>query len=801
MKVLLSWLREFAPFEGDPVALGEELSDLGLAVESLEHIGDISDGVVVARVLTTRPHPNAENIQLVDVDAGDGEALQIACGAFNMVQGDLVPLATPGTVLPNGLEIGRRKLRGEWSNGMLCSEAELRLGDDSQGILVLPQDLPIGAPLTAAMGVEADVLYDLEVNPNRPDAMSVVGVARDLAARRGLPFELPEPRVDALPPELVTDTTVEVLDPDLCGRFTVSVVRDVTITASDPAMARRLTLTGMRPLNSLVDASNYVMLELGQPNHPYDLAKVRGRGFRVRRARPGETLVTLDGVTRSFSGEDLLICDAEDAPIGIAGIMGGADTEIDEATSDVLLEMAWFKPLAIARTSRRLKLRSEASARFERGCDPEIIELAHARFAELVAAGGARAEPGLADRRGQLPSRRPVTVRVQRVNDLLGSRLVQREMSELLQPIGFETVASTDELLEVTVPSWRYDSATEIDVVEEIARLYGYTRLGQTLPPSTHVGRLTRHQRERRRLRQLMVGLGLSEAMPMPFLAPGQLERCELPGDGIQIANPLVAEESILRTSLLPGLVNALATNAARRNLGVKLWEIGHVFRRPHVGDAQRQVEGDGGGHTQPELPDEREWLGIALGGDDAAAAVRMWRAVEEALAVSGIAIVNDALPGLHPTRGGRLVGPDDQAVGSVGEIDPEVLKRHDIVERVGWVEVDLDTLFGLPHGEPRYRPVSRYPSSDIDLAFAVDEHVAATDVEATLRHAAGEHLAWIKLFDVYRGPRIPDGRRSLAYTLRLEAQDRTLTDDEIGEVRQRCIDAVETAHGATLRG
>lgn len=801
MKVLLSWLRDFAPFEGDAVALGEELSDLGLAVETLEHIGDISEGVVVARVLGTRPHPNADNIQLVDVDAGDGEALQIACGAFNMQPGDLVPLATAGTVLPNGLEIGRRKLRGEWSNGMLCSQTELRLGDDSQGILVLPSDLPIGAPLTEAMGLEADVLYDLEVNPNRPDAMSVAGVARDLAARRGLPFKLPQPRLHELPAELVTDTTVEVLDPDLCGRFTVGVVRDVTITASDPALARRLTLMGMRPLNSLVDVSNYVMLELGQPNHPYDLAKVRGRGFRVRRARPGETLVTLDDVTRGFTGDDLLICDAEDAPIGIAGIMGGADTEIDDATNDVLLEMAWFQPLAIARTSRRLKLRSEASARFEKGCDPEMIELAHARFAELLAASGGRAESGQVDRRGELPSRRPVGVRVQRVNDLLGSRLTQQDMSDLLTPIGYETVASTDELLEVTIPSWRYDSATEIDVVEEVARLYGYTRLGRTLPPSTHVGRLTRRQHERRRLRQLMVGLGLSEAMPMPFLAPGQLKDCGLPDDGIEIANPLAAEESILRTSLLPGLVDALSTNAARRNLGVKLWEIGHVFRRPSVGDAPQHVEGDGGGQIRPELPDEREWLGIALGGQDAAAAVRIWRALEEALDVPGVAIVNDELPGLHPTRAARLVGPDDQAVGTVGEIDPEVLKRHDIEERVGWVEVDLDTLLALPHGEPRYRAVSRYPSSDIDLAFAVDEDVAATDVEATLRRTAGGHLAWIKLFDVYRGAGIAAGRRSLAYTLRLEAQDRTLTDDEIGEIRRRCIAAVERAHGATLRG
>jgi phenylalanyl-tRNA synthetase beta chain len=789
MKVLLSWLREFAPIEGDPLALAEELSHLGMAVESLHRFGEIDDGVVVARVLATRRHPNAESIQLVDVDAGGGEALQIACGAFNMREGDLVPLATVGTTLPGGLEIGRRKLRGEWSNGMLCSETELNLGDDSQGILVLPPGLPLGAPLTEAMGLTPDVVYDLEINPNRPDAMSVAGVARDLAARLGVPFELPQPQVDELPVDVGSDVTVEVLDPDLCGRFTASVVRNVRVTASDPTVARRLTLLGMRPINSLVDVSNYVMLELGQPNHPYDLAKVRGRGFRVRRAREGETLVTLDDVERTFTGEDLLICDAEDAPVGIAGVMGGAETEIDHTTTDVLLEMAWFKPLAVARTSRRLKLRSEASARFEKGCDPEIIERAHARFAELLATSGARMETGLPDQRGDLPSREPVRVRVSRVNTLLGTDLSRERMIDLLAPIGFETVSSNEDDFAVTIPTWRYDSSTEIDVVEEIARMFGYTQLGRTVPPSAHIGGLTQWQHERRRLRRLMVGLGLSEAMPMPFLAPGQLERCGLPGDGIEIANPLVAEESILRTSLLPGLVGALATNADRRNTGVKLWEIGRVVRPPRDGDGQ------------PELPDEREWLGAALGGEDAAAAVRVWRAVEEALALPGVRIVNGEVPGLHPTRAARLVGPEGEAVGTVGEVDPAVLEQHGIGERVGWLQVDLDVLLALPHGETQYRPVSRYPSSDLDLAFAVDESVPATDVEDTLRAAAGDHLAWIKLFDVYRGSGIPDGRRSLAYRLRLEAHDHTLTDEELAEIRQRCIDAVESAHGATLRG
>lgn len=788
MKVLLSWLRDFAPLEGDPVALGEEMSDLGMAVEHLQVVGEGLEGVVVARVLATRPHPDADRIQLVEVDAGDGRPLQVVCGAFNMAPGDLVPLATVGATLPDGTEIGRRRMRGEWSDGMLCSARELGLGGDHAGIQILPRDLPVGAPVAEAMGIGRDVLYDLEINPNRPDAMSVAGVARDLAARSGVPFSLPEPLVATTAPDRVRSVTVEVEAPDLCGRFTARVVGGVAVGPSDPSVARRLTLLGMRPINSVVDASNYVMLELGQPNHPYDLAKLGGGGFRVRRARMGEALVTLDGVERTLTPDDLLICDGDDRAVGIAGVMGGADTEIDATTTEVVVEMAWFLPISVARTSRRLRLRSEASARFEKGTDPEVIDLAHRRFAELLAPSGARLEDGAVDVRGQLPERRPVRVRTARLNRLLGTELDARRIAGLLAPIGFAaTVVGED--TEVTIPSWRYDSSTEIDVVEEVARLYGYAAIGRRLPSSPRAARLTARQRERRRLGDLLTSRGLSEAMPLPFLAPGDLERCGLPGDGIEIANPLVAEESILRTSLLPGLVKALATNAARRNTGVGLWEVGHVFRRP-VADGEA-----------PPLPDERQQLGVVLGGSDAPAAVREWWAVAELLGLRGVSVVNGPVPGLHPTRSARLVAGAGAAVGAVGELDPQVLEAHGIGERVGWVELDLDAADALPRDPHAFRPVSVYPSSDVDLAFEVDEDVPASAVEAAIVAAADERLVSIGLFDVYRGPGIPAGRRSLAYRLRLDAPDHTLTDDEVAAVRRRCIAAVEGSLPASLRG
>lgn len=785
MKVLLSWLQEYAPFDGDPVALGEEMSDLGMAVEGMDVLGEGLDGIVVARVLETRPISGANKIHQVVVDAGDGEPLEIGCGAFNMVAGDLVPLATVGTTMPNGMEIGRRKMAGVWSNGMLCSARELGLGDEHAGIFILPAHVVPGTPFTEAMGIEHDVLYDLEINPNRPDAMSIIGVARDLAARLKLPFDPLEVAGSEVATDLLDRVSVEILDPDRCGRFVARVLRDVTVGPGDPKMAARLAMLGMRSINNVVDVSNYVMLETGQPNHPYDLDKVAGPGFRVRRARDGELLTTLDDVERGLSAEDLLICDGDDVPVGLAGIMGGASSEIDHDTRDVLLEMAWFHPIGIVKSSRRHKLRSEASARFEKGTDPQVIELAMRRFAELLAPCGADLEASQVEARGELPERPTVRVRTGRVASLLGTDLGTARIKELLDPIGFETSVVGDDV-DVQIPSYRYDSSTEIDVIEEIARHHGYTALGRTLPRAATTGTLSPRQAERRRLRATLVGRGLSEAMPMPFLAPGELARCGLPDDGIRIANPLVAEQSVLRTSLLPGLVGAVASNWSHRNHGVQLFEIGHTFNRPARADA--------------ELPDEREVLGAVLAGAEAPAAVHLWRVVAEVLRLRDAVVANAQLPGLHPTRGARLVVGDGE-VGRLGEVDPDVLAAHGIGERVAYLEVDLDAVAVLAREESTYRPFSLYPSSDIDLAFEVADEVSAAAVEDTIRDAGGALLWSVRLFDVFRGGSVPPGRRSLAYALRLQASDRTLTDADVAAVRGAVIDAVAAAHQAQLRG
>ncbi len=789
MKVTLSWLREFAPgIDGDPVELGEILSALGLAVEEMELVGDVVDGVVLAKVLDLRPHPDADKIQLVDVDQGDGQPLQVCCGAFNMAIGDLIPFATIGTVMPNGMEIAQRQLRGQTSNGMCCSGAEIGMGDDAEGILILNDRVvdgaELGMPLGQALGIEADVLWDLEVNANRPDAMSVAGVARDLAAALGVSFAYPEYGISSSDEPVGDLIDVEIVDPTLCGRFVATVLRNVTIGTSPAWMQNRLLQLGMRPINSIVDISNYVMLELGQPNHTFDLATVPNGKLRVRRAADGETLVTLDDVERSLVPNDGVITDESDEIISLAGVMGGATTEISERTTDVLLEMAWWDPPTISRTVKRLNLPSEASTRFRRGADwGENIDRAMRRFIQLAAESGVVAVDGFIDVAGETPDRAPISVRPAKINGLLGTALSPGEMVTHLSSIGFGAEVDAENLA-VTIPTWRWDTATETDIAEEIGRLHGYENIERTVPKGDDAGGLSQYQKDRRLVREVLVGAGCDETLPMPFLAPGDLARAGLPEDGVTLSNPLHAEESVLRTSLLPGQLKAIAYNQSHRNPDVRFFEIDHVFLPSPEGQL---------------LPDEREYLAVALAGEEATAAVAVLNALDRALVFPNMQLKPASPRGLHPTRSAEIVIAG-RTRGHVGEVDPAALEAYGVEGRVAWIELDLGTVLDGPHGVRRYTPVSKYPSSDIDLAFAATDDVAAAAIESSLRKGGGLLLVGLDLFDVYRGPGVDEGSRSLAYRLRFQAPDRTLTDLEVADARQACIDQVAKKTGATLR-
>jgi phenylalanyl-tRNA synthetase beta chain len=780
MLVPLSWLQELVPLDLPVDDLVAVLSDLGTPVESVRHVGGGLDGVVVAKVLEVGPIEGADKIRRVLVDAGQAEPVQVVCGAWNFDVGATVPLATVGSVLPGDFAIAKRKMKGVESHGMLCAPDELGLPGDHSGILLLDDALVPGADFADAMGIRPDVVFELEVNPNRPDAMSIVGVARDLAARLSLPFHLPQPAVTGGPTPPVT---VEVDDPDGCPRFTARVVSDVVVGPSPAWLADRLTLAGMRPINNVVDASNYVMLELGHPNHAYDLAKVAGAGLRVRRAWDGETLVTLDEVTRTLGPQDLLICDATDAPVGVAGIMGGSSSEVDETTTSVLLEVATFDPMTISWTSKRLGLRSEASARFEKGVDADGIDLAIARFCELL---GATAGETTVDVRAERPAPVPVRVRTARVNGVLGTELTDGEIKRYLDPIGFATTIVEAGQLDVLIPGFRPDSAAEIDVIEEVLRMHGYAAVERTVPTSTLTGGLTTYQRDRRRVRDALVGVGAAEAWTTTFFAAADLDAAGLDASqAVVVANPLAVEESLLRPSLLPGLVRALAYNASHRNTGVWLFEVGNTFGLVDL----------------DSLPDERERVAVALAGEDAAKAVEIWHVLAETLLLQVEHRFDAAVvPGLHPTRSARVL-VDGADAGAVGEIDPAVLERAGIGERVAWLELDLGVLLGAPHGADHYRPISRFPSSDVDLSFEVDESVPAAAVLRTLRTSGVGEVVDVALLDVYRGAAIGPVQRSLTFRIRLQSADRTLTDEQLGAARQRLIDAVEQSHPATLRG
>jgi phenylalanyl-tRNA synthetase beta chain len=842
LRVPLSWLRDFAPFEGDAAAIAATLDDLGLVVEGVEHVGEGLGDVVVARVEEIRPIDGADKIRLVVVSDGTGP-VEVVCGAWNFAVGDLVPLAPVGSVLPGGFAIGKRKMKGVVSNGMLCSGPELRLGEDRGGILILDADGAVpGAKLTDVLGIEPDVVFDVAVEANRPDAWCMAGVARDLAARLELQFAVPSTpallarvapdaagaAVPATGPAVATLTSVRVDDPDLCPRFTARVLTGVQVGDSPEWLARRLVAAGMRPINNVVDASNYVMLELGQPTHPYDLDQLAGGGLVIRRAGAGETVTTLDGVERMLgrpgpglgdTGQDCLICDATGAPVGIGGIMGGATSEIGAGTTRVLLEAAYFVPMAIARTSKRLNLRTEASARFERGCDPAGIDRAAERFCELLAltgGSGLTLADGVLDVVGDVPTPLEVAVRPSRVNGLLGTAHTAAEIAGLLAPLGMEVrpTGGDDDPVEVVVPTFRPDIRPapmgEADLAEEVARTYGYARLPRRHPAWPQPGRLTPYQRERRRIKDVLCGLGASEAWTAAFVTEADQLAAGFAPPYVEITNPLVDAERFLRSSMAPGLVQAVLYNADRRQGDVRLFEVGSVFRLPEIPD------GDG-----PLAVEEERLCAVFAGeGDDAWSAVAAWRTVADALGLVGWTMEQGPRRGggarvSHEFRSAALVGPPARGrarrvvLGEVGELDPTFVETSGLVgtdgrpRRVGWLDLDLATV--LDPDEARRKPlesapISRFPSSDFDLAFVVHDEVPAGTVEATLQVAGGELLESVQLFDVYRGESLGPATRSLAYRLRFCASDRTLTDDEIGGLRSACITAVEQSHGATLR-
>ena len=789
MRAPLSWIREFAPIDASVSEIADALDRLGLEVEGVEEPGREIGGVVVARILAIEPHPDADRLRLAEVDFGGGTQ-RVVCGAPNIEPGMVVPFAPIGAVLPGDFRIERRKIRGVVSEGMLCSARELGLGDDHSGILSLSESSGLGTDVREVLGLD-DVVFDCSITPNRPDAMGVIGIARELAARFGVPFSAPVPEFPALA-DSVEGASVVVEAPDRCPRF-VAMVAAVTPGPSPEWMQRRLVLAGMRPISNVVDVTNYVMLERCRPLHAFDLARLAGRGIVVRTAAAGERMTTLDGIEREFTPDDLLICDGDRRPRGIAGIMGGAEAEVGESTTEILLESAYFTPEGIARTSKRLGLRSEASARFERGVDPGDVAAGAARAVELLEAVAAARPAATAIDTAPGPARVvTVGVRTERVNALLGTALDDAGVASCLEPLGIPVADGV-----ATIPSWRPDLTREIDLVEEVARRVGLDAIPRTVPASpAKTGALTPVQRDSRTAVDVLVGAGYDEVYTLPLLAPADLERVGSASTPlIEVENPLRAEESVLRPALLPGVLRAVAHNAAHGETDVALFEVGTVFRPP----------GDGA-----VLPDERRHLAFARAGAvreaphgpdrsvDVYDATAVIDALRDELRVADIALVPARVAGLHPGRSVHVV-VDGAAVGSLGEVAGSVLEALGVAGPAVVGEVDLGALIGARRAERRMRTVSRFPASTVDLAFVVADDVGAGALVATL-HGADPLVERVDLFDVFRSEALGDGVVSLACSVRLRATDRTLTEDEVAAARDACIAAAAAAHGARLR-
>jgi phenylalanyl-tRNA synthetase beta chain len=796
VRIPVSWLREYCSPDLSTAEIAERFDLTGTEVARIERagVGD-PDGFVVGRVLEAERHPDADRLTVCRVDVGAGDPETIVCGAPNVAAGQTVAVARPGAVMPDGTKLGRAKLRGVESAGMILAEDEVGISDEHAEIMVLNEGAAPGEPLAAHLPI-ADEVIELEITPNRPDCLGLYGIARELHAATTAPLADDPCDEDAQPAgddSAEDHASVEIADPDVCLRFTARVFEDVEVRASPLWLKQRLTAAGQRPITNVVDITNYVMLLTGQPVHAFDLDEVRGRRIVVRRAKPGETMTTLDGVERSLDPDMAMVCDAE-GPSGIGGIMGGEISEVSDTTTRVLMEMATWVGPNILETSKRLGLRSEASARFEKQLHPDQAIAAQRLAARLmVDLCGARLVPGTIDVYPQpLPELR-VPLRTARVHRLLGEQIPAQEAAAILGRLAFDVPSPADEM-DVGVPGFRQaDVQREADLIEEVARIYGLDKLPTTLPARERaVGRLTHEQRLRRRAEDALRDRGLFEVVAWSFTAPETIERLRL-GDVplLRLSNPLSEDQSVMRPLLLPGLLDAARRNAAYDRPDASYFESAHVYRVSGPLDAP---EGSPGGR----IPAAERHHTAALVPGDFFAAKGVLEALLETLRVH-FEIEPGERPFLHPGRAASVLAGDERKIGWIGELHPLVARAWDLPGGSAF-ELDLDTVAEIAGARAGYRPVSTFPAVVQDIAVVVDEDVPAADVESAVGGAGGELLERLRLFDVYRGEQVGEGRKSIALRLEFRAPDRTLTDDEVSALRAE-IERALGEIGGKLRG
>jgi phenylalanyl-tRNA synthetase beta chain len=820
MKVPYSWLREYCDPGMDPAALADRLVMTGTEVERLETLGPSStEGFVVGKIIEREQHPNADRLSVCRVDTGDGERT-IVCGAPNVDAGQTVAVVLPGATMPGGMKIRKAKLRGVPSEGMILSAAELEIAEEADGIMVLDDSLGAGTPLGEVLPLGEPVL-EIEVTPNRSDCFGVHGVAREVHAITGATLAADPWAEDASAEgegEVSDYGSVTVEVPELCPRFTARVFTDVKIGPSPLWLQARLAAAGQRPINNVVDITNYVMLLTAQPLHAFDLDKVPDGELIVRTASEGEKMTTLDDVERTFDTETVLVCDRE-GPSGIAGIMGGQRSEVSGGTTRVLLEVANWNGTNILRTSRKLGLRSEASARFEKQLHPALCMRAQRIASRLmVELCGAKLVPGTIDVAGEAPEPRRLELRASRVKGLLGMEISQQEQKDYLERLGFEAEVDGEDLEVLVPPDRHYDVTREADLIEEVARVHGLDEHLPTTLPSTGsaAGGLSREQRLRRRAEDALRDLGFDQVVGWSFTDPGESERLRIPADDpraepVLLANPLSEEQSAMRTTLLGSLLDIAARNVARGAASLALFESARVYLQgeSEAAGSTDPLAGNFAGDRPAPFSEPHRFAGIAVG----SLSPRSWRGGGEPADFFAVKGALEALAGqlgiqlgfapaeepfLHPGRT-AAVSIDGAAAGWLGEVHPLVCRNWDLDAAVGFELGAAPLIAAATLGDESYEDVTTFPAVYQDLAVVLPAEVAASEVRSAVLAGGGELLRAANVFDLYEGEQLGENRKSLALNLEFRAPDRTLTDEEVAGLRE-AIKAKLDEIGGTLR-
>lgn len=797
MLVPIDWLRDYVHFDVSIEELSTALTMAGLNVENIIELGKDISKVVAGKIIAKDLHPNADKLYLCKVDIGGNDILQIITGADNINKGDIIPVALPGAELPGNKKIEATNLRGLTSQGMMCSPQELKLDlkklteDQQDGILILPDNSALGEDVKKILALDG-IVMDIEITADRPDCMSIIGIAREVAAILGTNLKYPSIELPKGDGNINDWVRINVEDSTLCPRYTARLIDNIVIKSSPIWMQRRLQMSGLRPINNIVDITNYVMLELGQPLHAFDYDYLDGNKIVVRRAEKGEKIKTLDGTERSLDEEILVIAD-ENKPVGIAGIMGGEDSEVTEKTKKIVMESAAFNYANIRRSSRKLGLRTEASARFEKGLDTTLAKLAGGRFVHLISqTESGNMINGVLDIYSEKTKLSKVTMNTNRVNKQLGTNISVTDMENILNRLELRVINKDKNNLVVEIPSFRSDISHESDLSEEIGRIYGFDKIEPTLPKGiTTLGKINRDQTAVNKAKEVLNGCGLSEVITYSFISPKVFSKINIPDNheyrkAVSIMNPLGEDYSLMRTTIIGNLMEVIERNLNRKVGRIRLFELGSIYKPKNL-----PLEG---------LPDEKKVLTLAMVGD--VDFYDMKGIIETLLGEFNIKlfdIIEDHHPSFHPGRTAALI-VNNKKVGILGEVHPDVTERYEIDERVYISEIQFDDIIRLAKYFYSYKPLPKFPSVKRDIAIIIDDKILAGDIKKTIESEGGSILENVELFDIYKGVQVPMGCKSLAFSITYRSGEKTLLEEDVNEVQRRILLKLKEKYNANLR-